>query len=113
MTDTIEEAHDRASAFTTVDRDQTFPFVEDENCNVTGYGHQDVTEFAEAIARWDLHCGATDELDLEDTYQVCHDWAIEHPSDDERLFTVHPETGEPVTAGTPGAYPITCVWGQR
>ena len=86
---------------------EIFPFVEDENCNVTGYGHQDKNAFAEALNRYDEEAtGETlAENDRWTADDITHTWAVEDPTDDERLIPTHPTT--------PGAMPLTTLWGAR
>lgn len=84
--------------------DGTFPFVEDENCNITGLGHQDKDEFAEAINRYDGICGEHDENERYTADDIAHDWAV-FGDDGESLHSV------PIS--TPGAVPITSLWGAR
>lgn len=84
----------------------TYPFVEDENANVTGYGHQDKAAFAEALNAYDIACNGEpfSEDDLHTAGDVAHLWVIDD-ADHERLTVVQAET--------PGAEPVTTVWGQR
>lgn len=89
----------------------TYPFVEDENANITGLGHQDPAEFVAAVNAFDRECDSTLTTDDEwDASYVGHRWAV-LDADGERLLT---KVGDqPVTEGTPGAVAITTLWGQR
>lgn len=83
-----------------------FPFVEDENCNITGYGHQDPEAFAAEVNRYDEVANgyAADEDDLWTADDISHHWVLVE-KDGERL--------RPVAEGTPDAIPVTALWGQR
>lgn len=89
-----------------------YPFVEDENCNITGAGHQDLAEFAEAINRYDAECnGHTIEQhreeyagELWDEDWIGHDW-VTIDEDGERLHRC--------PADAPGAIAVTTLWDQR
>lgn len=92
-----------------------WPFCEDGDANIHGYGHQDRAEFAAEVTRWDIEQGAIDsEEDGHSAGEVAHRWAVLDP-DGERFWVVTgPEDARvPVTPETPGAFPITCIWGQR
>lgn len=107
------ETQDIASWFTTQwDAVTSFPFVEDENCNITGYGHRDKAAFAAEVNRYDTHCNgeAFPEVERWDESCITHRWAVIDP-DGERLWVE--VDGKPVTVTTAGAVPITCLWGQR
>lgn len=101
-----------ANEFTTEwgDGVDPFPFVEDENCNITGYGHQDKAKFADEVNRYDRVCSdgiANRPLNDED------EWTAEHIS---HVWVVIGEDGESLRRAdetTPGAFPVTELWGQR
>lgn len=80
-----------------------FPFVEDENGNITGFGHQDKDAFASAVTAFDR---AADPVAVSRTYvfDVQHQWVTWNA--DTELFTRCTET-------TPDALPVTTVWGTR
>lgn len=84
----------------------TFPFVEDENANITGYGHQDKAAFAAAVNAYDADCngGPIPEDDQWTADSIAHVWALPD-ADGERLH--------PVAEGTPGAIAVTALWGAR
>jgi hypothetical protein len=85
---------------------ETFPFVEDENGNITGLGHQDKAAFADACNRLEDACGvdiADDERWTE--AEVNHAWVTLDEDDDEALHVVD--------AGTPDAFAVTGLWGHR
>lgn len=89
-----------------------FPFVEDENCNITGYGHQDKEQFAWYLTAYDVLVGGLDP-DRDGIWtadDVCHSWVVPDPEDDERLVRVPLGVDE---FDVPDAIPVTTVWGQR
>lgn len=87
------------------DDDTRFPFVEDENCNITGYGHQDKATFAAEVNRYDDACGNNvPEASRVAESDISHQWAI--LSDDGEHLHVVPES-------TAGAHPVTTLWGWR
>lgn len=102
---------------------EPWPFTEDEDANITGYGHQDPTSFAAAVNAWDTECNGEPATDLDrwTAADVTHRWAVldtdpnSHPRDPEpRLWVKWPPAApEPVTGATPGAVAITTIWGQR
>lgn len=105
------------------DDSTTFPFVEDENCNITGYGHQDKAMFAAEVNRYDEVCNGEPwpEGDEWTADYIGHRWAVMDP-DGDRFWVNVPASDERVehllppgivTAATPGAFPITTLWGQR
>lgn len=81
-------------------------FVEDENANITGLGHQDLTAFAADVNRYDeaMTGDAVPEDEQWTAGHIAHRWAV-LGDDGERLF--------PATEQTPGAIAITTLWGQR
>lgn len=86
---------------------ESFPFCEAENGDITGLGHQDRAAFADAIYRFELECGQ-DELPEDDRFgpdDITHAWVTIDVDDDEILH--------PVDEGTPGAFAVTGLWGQR
>lgn len=88
------------------DSEQKFPFTEDENCNITGYGHQNKTEFAAAINRYDEVCNGEpfpEDEQFEDG-DIGHAW-VTIDADGEHLHAC--------TSDTPGAIPVTTMWGVR
>lgn len=93
-------------------KDGVYPFVEDENANITGLGHQDPAAFAEAVNRYDeaMNGEPYPEDERWDADYIGHRWAV-LDADGERLLTR--VDGIPVTADTPGAVAITTLWGQR
>lgn len=95
---------DWAAALTTEYGDgvPTFPFVEDENANITGFGHQDRIAFAAEVNRYDeVTAGEESDWTGED---INHAWVFPEP-DGERLRVV--------TSTTVGAIPVTTLWGAR
>lgn len=101
------------SWFTTLwDANTAVPFIEDENCNITGYGHRDKELFAEQVNAYDTLCNGEPDAEAEQwtADDIGHRWAV--MDGNEERFWVRLD-GEPVTADTPGAFPITTLWGQR
>lgn len=106
-----------------------YPFTEDENANITGYGHQDKREFAAGIVSYDLEMGALEEDEREETLDeyvkfTTHTYALADPDDDEHFwvagYPLRPADAARLalpTAGigpeTPGAFPVTLMWGVR
>lgn len=87
-----------------------YPFTIDEDDNVTGYGHQPGEVFAAELDRWDdENDTVVFDPDGRATWDVAHTWVV---LDGELLLTSTPDRGV-VTADTPGAIPVTTVWGQR
>lgn len=88
------------------DADHWFPFVEDENCNITGPLHQDRKAFAAAVNRYDEVCSGNPYPESEqwDDTVVNHRW-VRLDADGEKFATVQ--------AGNPDAFPVTTLWGQR
>lgn len=86
------------------DDQHTFPFIEDEDANITGYGHQDKAELAAAINRYDELCNGGP-LRPEERWtadDIGHYWVTQRG---ERLHKC--------SADTPEAFPVTGLWGQR
>lgn len=91
---------------TRYDDEHWFPFVEDENCNITGYGHRNRADFAAAVNAYDAVCMG-EPIAEDDQWQpdvIGHAWVLVD-ADGERL--------NHVAEGTPGAVPVTTLWGQR
>ena len=102
----MSETETLPSEWTTQHDDEyAFPFVEDENGNVTGYGHQDRAAFAAAINEYDAVCG----LDVPEDER----WTDEHIGHTWVTFDADRETLHPSQEGAPGAIPVTTLWGQR
>jgi hypothetical protein len=89
------------------DNGTTFPFMEDENCNVTGYGHQACADFATMLNLWDTEQNGKPypEDDQWSAGDIVHRWVIVNPGDPDSLIAV--------VEGTPDAWPVTTLWGQR
>lgn len=88
------------------DDDNAFPFVEDENCNITGLGWQDRAEFADEVNRYDeLATGEpVPEGERWGADDIAHQWAV-LDADGERLR---------VPRWKPrGAIKVTTLWGVR
>ena len=88
---------------------ETFPFVEDENANITGLGHTDQATFAATVNRFDDACGL--DLAADDRWtadHIVHAW-VTLGDDDETLHPVDAVSA----ATTPDAFAVTGLWGQR
>lgn len=94
---------DAAESMTTWwDETTWLPFVEAENCNITGPGHQNKTIFAMDVNLWEWTCGT--EGTGWNKHDVAHLWVV---TDDGW------ETWHVAPHDAPGAVPVTCIWGQR
>lgn len=98
--------------FTYREGEPPFSFYEDENANITGWGHQDPEAFVEEVLRYDrLATGDDLAVERHDPIEVVHRWA--------QLRGIHPVIAEdtdrlePCRAEDPGAVPITTLWGVR
>lgn len=80
--------------------EEWFPFVEDENLNIFGPGHQDKDIFALTVTNWEYELGVTEYAwsaeDIKHTYVKESDGYLKE-----------------VPQETQGAFPVTCIWGQR
>lgn len=83
-----------------------FPFIEDENGNITGYGHQDKATFAAEINRYDEYCngGPIQNYEQWEESYISHQWVVVDASV-ELLISAFPEDT--------GAFPVTTLWGAR
>lgn len=119
------EPYQTRDLFTFEESGRRWPFFEDEDGNITGYGHQDRATFAHAVNLYNQQVGglSPDDTTL-DHRDVTHRWATlgtgSECEPDAEAFTFtwgRPVAGqarpEPFTADEPGAFPITCVWGVR
>lgn len=79
-----------------------FPFVEDEDGNLTGYGHQDKTVFAESVATYDESMGWEPEGVGTSADDVTHQWVRFQDGSDELL--------QECDQADAGAFPVTAVW---
>jgi putative hydrolase of HD superfamily len=104
----LGKGHDYLTTDMGADAGGLFPFVEDENCNITGRGHQDKATFAAEVNRYDAYCNAepVEAFDQWTASDVSHAWVrVRVLHDDERLHPCEP-TDE-------GAFPVTTLWGAR
>ncbi len=91
------------------DRTLFIPFVESENCDITGPGHQDPAAFAAAVTHYDVTASGDPTCEPTDPIDVSWKWAIvEYDPGFEDEWRVRQ-----VPAGTVGAIPITTIWGSR
>lgn len=107
--------------FSFTDQGKTWSFFEDEDANITGYGHQDKATFAAAVNEYDRHMGADAEGHEHDHRDVTYGYAVINASECEPEYWTYtwgyPVQGqarpEPYTADDPGVVPITMIWGVR
>lgn len=85
---------------------EPFMFVEDENAQITGWGHQDKDAFAAELNRYEQVAGGWE-------YNADEAWTAD---DIDHKWVVANDDGETVrvcSSDTPGAFPVTTVWGSR
>ena len=86
------------------------PFVEDENGNITGPGHQNKEAFAKLVNDYDRE--VSEDKDWEEQEHITHG-DVSHSYG--MLF--ENESGDlwfkPTAAHDPGGVPITTIWGVR
>lgn len=98
------------------DEHKTFPFFEDEDARIFGYGHPDKTEAARWVADYYQYIAGEDvEVSASD---VTHQWAVrvEDDQDAEMRFIYgrpapwpSPTKSVPIGPDEPGAFPIWTV----
>ncbi|MDN5758632.1 MAG: hypothetical protein L0H59_08880 [Tomitella sp.] len=81
-----------------------FPFIEDENANIAGPGHQDKTAFTAVVHSYDKHASGNPAVERHEESEAKHEWAI---------LDAEAEKYRIVDAETPGAVPITTIRGVR
>lgn len=83
-----------------------FPFTEDENGNITGYGHQDKAKFVAEIERYDEYCNDEPIKSYEQWKEsdISHQWVVVD-ANGELFIPAFPEDA--------GAIPVTTLWGAR
>lgn len=88
------------------DAEHEFPFVEDENGNITGDGHQDKAAFAELVNQYDelANRESTSEEFRYTADDIAHVWAT---------LNADGETLHQCSEDTPGAIPVTALWHVR
>ncbi|WP_309132661.1 hypothetical protein [Brevibacterium sp.] len=87
------------------DETHWYPFVEDENCMITGPGHQDKQLFVAMVNRFDKNAAGDESIDELSAEDVSHKW-VTIIGDEEPMFM-------PCSKETEGAVPVTCIWGVR
>lgn len=85
------------------DETHWFPFMESENADITGPGHQDPIAFVQAIRAYD-EVATGEHHSSFDVDLVRHRYAVIDPEG---------ETFRLVAQGEPGAVPVTILWGIR
>lgn len=86
------------------------PFVEDENCNITGPGHQNKEAFIQMVNDYDREAaGDLDRAEQEilTSEVVSHAYGMLFENESGDLWC------KPTASHDPGAVPITTVWGVR
>ena len=102
---TRSEATDRMTMWW--DDTMWLPFVESENCDITGPGHQDPEAFAALVTAYDRHAVNDPDVDAVTAANVQHRWI--------RVVATSPDDwrAESVTADHPDAIAVTTIWGVR
>lgn len=92
------------------DDTHTFPFWEDEDTRITGYGHPDKAEAAAQVAAYWRYVSGDPEIVVPDATDVHYRWAVRLPDneDGEHVLRWADENG-PFTEATAGAFPIWSV----
>ena len=80
----------------------SFPFVESDDGDITGYGHQDQDAFAAGINRYDEVCNGEPGDPCWQASDIHHGWVVVRDYEMTR-----------VTARNDQAVPVTCLWGAR
>ncbi|MFJ2518673.1 hypothetical protein ACIOWF_06845 [Cellulosimicrobium cellulans] len=108
-TGTTVATRPRAVELMTMWWDETLwlPFVESEDCDITGPGHQDKDTFAALVNAYDTRAnGAV--LERVDAAMVVHDWIRVLVNDAEEWVR-----SERVPQDHPDAVAVTTIWGVR
>lgn len=87
------------------DETRWFPFVEDENGNITGPGHQDKEAFVKAVDAYDSLCTGNTWVDVADAVAVAHEYVRQSDKNSDYIRICRPSDE--------GAVPVTTYWGQR
>ena len=94
------------------DADRHFAFIETDDAMIMAWGHRDADSLLDEVFAYDtlLNPGKAERGDLRD---IQHVWAVqvEEGGWDGEWWVCWSVDGEPVTADTPGAFPIT-VWAR-
>ena len=94
---------------TEYDDTQSFPFFEDDRCNITAFGHWDKKKLAEYINFYDEYTTG-DEFDSHwKARDISHKWAV-------RFVTENGDVGiwaHEIGPDTPKSFKISTLWGQR
>lgn len=99
---------DAANGFTMwYDDTLWLPFMEDENCNITGPGHQDKTAFAALVNHYDSYASGEDLSDEWGPEDIFHGWAVSYENEYGEYYFY------PCKKDEPGAVPVTTLWGAR
>ena len=83
------------------------PFVEDEDCNITGPGHQDKSIFADLVNNYDAHASG-EPVDTPWTAKdISHGYGVLFENEYNELYFLRAKKDDE------GAIPITTLWGAR
>lgn len=89
------------------DKTLWLPFIESDDGDITGPGHQNKEAFASTVTEWDKMCWNDPDMNPWDSQIVSHHWVIvtsdEHGEIDYNLCD----------PDTEGAVPVTTMWGIR
>ena len=88
-----------------LDNAHWLPFIEHESADITGPGWQDPEVFAAMVNAYDRKCGWESETTAND---VTHKYVVVAGKVEDESLRLYP-----VPEGTPGAVPVTTIWGQR
>lgn len=91
------------------DDQRTFPFFEDQDARIFGYGHPNKSKAAAQVKDFYEYCDPTGGPYLVGPEDVKHLWAIAYEEDDDLLFQMSHYNGGPVSSSDPGAFPIWMV----
>lgn len=109
MTDKLYMSENQASDEMTMWYDDTLwlPFIEDDDANITGPGHQSREAFAKAVQEYDRVAAEIDSSDFIYPEVVAHKWVtvLVEPSGDWWATTVDSDHDN--------AIPVTTIWNVR
>lgn len=83
------------------------PFVEDEDANITGPGHQDKAAFAAMVNHYDAHASGEPQYSTWTADDISHTWMEVYESWDGEVFYA------PTFENDPFRVAVTTLWGVR